>query len=227
MTDLPGKAIHDYYFKKNKKKLFVHDTFGPKVEMPVSLYFRNLKEMPVLEKKTLELCSGKILDVGAGAGSHALELQKKGFDVYALEISPSACEVMNDRGLKNVICNDFFQFSGETFDTILLLMNGVGISSDIEGFRKLLKKSSELLHPNGKLIFDSSDINYMYEDIQKPNHYYGEVKCRYEYGNELTDWFKWLYTDQNTLKTISKEEGWNCDIVFEDEHDQFLAVLTR
>ena len=45
MTDLPGKAIHDFHFTDRRKKLFVHDEFGPKVEMPVSYYFRNFKKM--------------------------------------------------------------------------------------------------------------------------------------------------------------------------------------
>ena len=181
-----------------------------------------------MERKAIELCKGRILDIGAAAGSHALELRRKGLEVTALDISPSACEVMRDRGLEKVVCEDFFKYSGEKFNTLLLLMNGIGISSTISGFRKFLKKATSLLNADGQIIFDSCDIYYMYEDVKMPsNEYYGEVKCRYEYDKQLTDWFQWLYLDSETLMKISEEEKWHCKIVFEDENNQYLAVLSK
>lgn len=227
MSDLPGKAIHDYFFEKSRKKLFVHDTFGPKVEMPVSLYFRDHKQMPELEKKALKLCKGKTLDIGAAAGSHVLELQKSNPDVYALEISPKACEVMKSRNVENVICEDLFKYEGQKFDTLLLMMNGIGISKNIDGFRNFLKKADSLLNENGQIIFDSCDISYMYEDLEMPEHYYGEVKYSYEYSGEFTDWFSWLYLDKNMMKSIAESENWKSEIVFEDENDQYLATISR
>ncbi len=227
MTDLPGKAIYDFHFRKKRKKLFVHDMFGPKVEMPVSYYFRTLKKMPELEQKAIEFCKGKILDIGAAAGSHAIELQKKGLDVTAVEISPAACDVMKDRGIVNVVCKDFFKYEDEKYDTLLLLMNGIGLSSTLSGFKNFLKKAETLLNSNGQIIFDSSDIAYMYEEIEMPSHYYGEVNCRYEYDKQLTDWFQWLYIDENTMLSIAEEEKWHCEIVFQDENDQYLALLSK
>lgn len=189
MKDLPGKAIYDFYFTPHRYQLFVHDQFGSKVEMPVSYYFRNLDTMPELEQVAIENCRGKTLDIGAAAGSHAIELQRKGIPVTALEISQNACKVMNERGVENVICEDFFKFSGQKFDTLLLLMNGIGISSTVDGLRKFFEKVDQLLLPNGQIIFDSCDIDYMYEEFQMPSdRYYGEVKCRYEYHELLTDW---------------------------------------
>lgn len=227
MTDLPGKAIYDRHFNKSRKKLFVHDTFGPKVEMPVSYYFRTYNQMPELEKKALQLCEGKILDIGAAAGSHSLELQKNGKDYIALEISPSACEVMKDRRVKNILTADFFQYNKEKFDTLLLLMNGIGLCGSLQGFRKFLSHAKTLLNENGKIIFDSCDISYMYEDGEEmpTDRYYGEVTCMYEYDKALTEPFEWLYLDPDTLKQIAKEENWQVDIVMEDENDQYLAVV--
>ena len=228
MIDLPGKAIHDFHFTERRKKLFVHDEFGPKVEMPVSYYFRNFRKMPELERVAIEECSGKVLDIGAAAGSHALDLSKKGLDVTALEISPLACEVMKDRGVANVICEDFFTFEGQKFDTLLLLMNGIGISSTLEGFREFLKKASTLLNNDGKIVFDSCDIAYMYEDVLQPyDKYYGEINTRYEFDQQLTDWFGWLYLDAETMMVIAAEEGFHAEVIFEDENDQYLAVLTK
>ena len=227
MTDLPGKAIYDYHFLKSRKKLFVHDTFGPKVEMPVSYYFRSYKQMPELDKKALDLCRGKILDIGAAAGSHSLELQKKNKDCMALEISLLACEVMKDRGVQQVLCADFFRYDKEQFDTLLLLMNGIGICGSLHGFRKFLAHAKMLLKENGQIIFDSCNIAYMYEEEEFPQQqYYGEFTYHYEYDKAFTDAFQWLYLDSATLKQIAAEENWRVRIVQEDDRHQYLAVLT-
>ncbi|WP_379967271.1 class I SAM-dependent methyltransferase [Epilithonimonas sp. UC225_85] len=228
MIDLPGLAIKNFFNKTSRGKLYVHDTFGPKVEMPVSVYFRNEKQLPKLEKKALDLCIGKILDIGAGAGSHALILQNNNFDVTALEISPAACEVMESRGLQKVVCEDIFNYNGEKFDTLLLLMNGIGLCGDLSGLRKFLRKAEVLLKENGILIFDSSDIGYMYEDDELPkDKYYGEVSCRYEYQKEVTNWFNWLYIDEQTLEKIASEEGWKTELIYQDENDQYLVKLYK
>lgn len=227
MTDLPGQAIFDYHFALSKAKLFVHDEFGPKVEMPIKMYFRTEKEMPELERKAMNICRGKVLDIGAGAGSHALALQGRNMDVTALEISPKACEVMTDRGVENVVCKDIFQYSEQKFDSLLLLMNGIGLCGTLKGFEDFLNHAQNLLNPGGQLIFDSCDVSYMFEDDELPDFYYGEVNCRYEYQKQLTEWFRWLYLDQQTMKTISGRLGWHSEIIFEDENSQYLAVLTK
>lgn len=224
--DLPGLAIHDFYFNKSRKKLFVHDTFGPKVEMPVGLYFRDFAHMPDLEKKALNLCQGKVLDIGAGAGSHALELQKRELETFALEISPAACEVMRERGIEKVICEDVFKFKEQKFDTLLLLMNGIGLCGSLEGLYAFLKHAKTLMNPGAKMIFDSCDVSYMYEDTDLPSHYWGEVQCRYEYAGKFTEWFNWLYVDQHALSKVAHEGGWQFNVLAEDQNSQFLAELT-
>ncbi|QCX53148.1 bifunctional 2-polyprenyl-6-hydroxyphenol methylase/3-demethylubiquinol 3-O-methyltransferase UbiG [Elizabethkingia sp. JS20170427COW] len=227
--DLPGIAIRDYHQKNNNPaRLYVHDKFGPKVEMPVSVYFRKERQMPELEKKALQLCKGRILDIGAGAGSHALALQLKGKDVTALEISPAACEVILERGVQQVVCEDIFQFqpSGK-YDTLLLLMNGIGLCGTISQLEVFLDLAEQLLNPEGVLIFDSCNIAYMYEGIGFPEYYYGEIQCRYEYRKEFTSWFKWLYIDAETMTHIASSKGWDAEVILEDNRDQYLMKLTR
>lgn len=100
--------------------------------MPVAHLFRSEQEMPQLEKRALELVRGKVLDIGAGAGCHALALKEKGFEVKAIDVSPLSCEVMKARGIEDVECINLFdpQLQGK-FDTILLLMNGTGIAGKL------------------------------------------------------------------------------------------------
>jgi SAM-dependent methyltransferase len=225
MKDVLGTAISDFHNNTSTGKLWVHNKYGPKEEMPVDVYFRDMDSMPELEWAALHQCRGRILDIGAGAGSHALALQEMKLDISALDISPLSAAVMQARGVRNVINEDFFHLNTETvYDTLLLLMNGVGLSGTLSGLRLFLAKARTLLRPGGQLIFDSSDIAYLYDGKPpKSPEYYGEILYQYEYRRRRSDWFKWLFIDRKTLTNIATEEGWQIELIFEDPHDQYLV----
>src|SRR2546430_876409 len=143
-NDVLGTAISDFYFDRAPAKLWVYDTLGPRVEMDVSVYFRDWPKMPELEKIALQECGTNVLDIGAGAGSHALELQERGKDVIALDISSLNVEVMKVRGVKKAIAADIFSFSKGRHDTLLLLMNGIGLVGKVDGLRRFLQYAKQL-----------------------------------------------------------------------------------
>jgi SAM-dependent methyltransferase len=184
-----------------------------------------MEEMPELEWIALQQCRGKILDIGAGAGSHALALQQLGQDVTALEISPLASEVIKARGVKKVLCEDVFRLAArKKYDTLLLMMNGIGLTGTLSGLRDFLRRSRSLLRPGGSLIFDSCDIAYLYGRIPPPPPgYYGELLYRYEYRRQFSDPFNWLFIDRKTLAGITAAEGWQMELLYEDGRDQFLV----
>ena len=227
MVDLPGIAIKEHYYSKSQSKLYIHDLFGPKVEMPVDIYFRQEEDFPLLERLALQQCEGSILDIGAGAGAHTLFLQERGENVTALEISSHSADVMRSRGIANIKNEDFFSAHLPQYNTLLLLMNGIGICGTVDRIPLFLQKAKSILKSDGKIVFDSSDVKYMYEDIPMPNHYYGEVSYQYAYKRMKTEWFKWLYIDAKTMNKIAEENGWKMEVLFEDENDQYLAILTR
>jgi len=226
-VDLPGEAIADLHFKNKPGKLWVYDEVGPRVEMDIAVYFRNRDAMPQLEQIALAECRGSVLDIGAGAGSHALALQDAGLDVTALEISPASARVMKDRGVRKVLLDDIYKHTGTRYDTLLLLMNGIGLAGDLDGLRSLLRHLRTLLKPGGQLLFDSSDVAYLFEEGFLPDdRYYGEIHCQYGYKRQRTETFTWLYVDFSTLEKIVITEGWRCEKLFDDGSDQFLVRLS-
>lgn len=224
--DVFGKALSAYYTNGKADVLWLHNSYHEPEEMPIDIFFRSEDEMPELEHRALALCKGMVLDVGAGVGSHALILQKQGFDVTAIDISESAVQIMKSRGVENAVEKDIFKVS-EKYDTLLFLMNGIGLTRTLDGFAHFLAFAKTLINPGGQLLFDSSDISYLYTELPKPQSYYfGEIGYCYEYKTEKGTWFNWLYLDQATLTHIAQQKGWHCEIVFEDGEDQYLARLS-
>jgi len=224
--DVFGRALQDQFANGAAATLWLHNSYDEPEEMPVDIFFRTEEEMPDIELEAMDMCEGRVLDVGGGAGSHALILQERGFDVVAIDISAAAAEIMKTRGVSNAVTGDIYNYSTEKFDTLLLLMNGIGLTGTLDGFKDFLSHARLLLNEGGQLLFDSSDINYLYEGAAKPtDKYYGEVAYQYEYENEKGDWFNWLYIDPQLLKKIARETGWECHLLFDDGQDQYLAEM--
>ena len=251
--DPMGAAILDFQKQGKAARLRVLSSMFEEDEMPVKHLFRSTREMPMLEQKALQLAKGRVLDIGAGAGCHALALQEKGFTVKAIDISPLSCEAMKLRGVKDAECINLFDphlssgnhsgenqenHSGENleqfkggFDTILLLMNGTGIAGKIEHLPALFQRLKALLNPGGQILIDSSDLKYIYEnedgsfDINLNGAYYGEVDYQMIYKNVKGDRFDWLYVDFPLLKSIAETCGLHGELVAEGEHYDYLARI--
>jgi SAM-dependent methyltransferase len=232
MKDLFGKAILDFQTNNSPEDLVTETNISEADDMSVDYLFRSSNEMPKLEKKALQLCKGKVLDVGCGAGSHALYLQEKGFDVTAIDISANAIKACELRGLKNARVQNLLDLKGENFDTILLLMNGTGIFGTLSETSKYLQKLKSLLNPNGQILLDSSDIIYMFDADDDGSYlvpadgYYGELTFTISYKNETEETFPWLYLDYNTLQNAAHANGLQCELIIEGKHFDYLAKLT-
>ena len=226
MRDIFGKALLDYYQNSFVPPLLLHNEYGPPETIPVDRFFWREDKFPDLELFALKQVHGKILEVGAGTGRHTLYMQNQGHDVSALDISASCGILMKKMGVEKIIIEDIYAYHVNNYDTIIMLMNGIGIAGNINRLKKLLKHLKNLINPEGQLLLDSSDISYLYhgKDVPKDT-YFGELKFHYEYRGIHDDPISWLYIDQNTLMGVANSTGWNCQIIFEDETEAFLARL--
>ncbi len=229
--DPVGKAILDYSKSRKPADIIVHSDLCEDDIIPVEVLFRSYKEMPDLEKKALALCKGEILDVGAGAGVHASWLKNEGFNVTVLDSSKGASNFLEQQNF-HVISSDFTSASThKKYDTILMMMNGIGIAGKLSNLNDFLLKVKSLLNPGGQLLFDSSDVKYLYEDedgsllVDLNAEYYGNFKFQMEYKKEIGEWFDWLYVDYDTIHKFAQKINAKSERIMEfDNH--YLARIT-
>ena len=231
MKDLLGQAILDYQIQKTPVFVNTCTNITDWDELEIAYFFRAYKAMPKLEQNALDKCTGKVLDVGCGAGSHALYLQQKGVDVTAIDISAHAVETAKKRGVKQAFQQDLMTVS-EKFDTILLLMNGTGIFQTLAQTSAYLQKLKLLLNPGGQILIDSSDLIYLFDEdedgskwIPYDGKYYGELNFTLQYKNQEES-FPWLYLDFNTLQRACLANELSCELIVEGENYDYLARIT-
>ncbi|MFW6369774.1 MAG: class I SAM-dependent methyltransferase [Bacteroidota bacterium] len=232
-NDPMGQAILDKIRNKAEKEITILSPDFANDIITVDYLFRSYPDMPTLEKKALDHAKGRTLDAGAGAGSHALYLQEKGLDVTAIDTSPGAVEGMRARGIKKAMEADIFILEHQRFDTIFLLMNGIGLAGTPQGYIRLLEQLKKLLSPTGAVYFDTSDIRYLFDKPipkwqKQPNdNYYGIVPYQMKYKQHISPSFNWLYIDENMAEKLALESGYMFEIILRDEHYGYLARLIK
>lgn len=230
--DIIGSALLDYQTGKHCENIITYSSIGGNDQMDIPFLFRSYEEMPIIEQKALDLCKGNVLDIGCGAGSHALYLQKKNLTVKAIDISKGAIETCVLRGVKKAVVQNIWDIKNEKFDTILGLMNGVGISEKLDNLTSFLLHLKELLSSEGHILLDSSDVIYMYEEedrdaiLKETEKYYGEVAFEMVYLGQFSKLIRWLFVDFSTLESHAQKAGLKCELIIQGYHYDFLVRLS-
>lgn len=231
--DIMGQALMDYFRHQTVEPLIVKTSLSDPEEYDNAYFFRNFDEMPELEQKALQISKGKVLDVGAGTGIHALYLQKKSIAVDAIDISELSVEIMRERGVQKAQCIDFFELKDQKYDTLLFLMNGIGLVETLNGFKKFFKHCDLLLNEGGQILFDSSDIIYLFEEedgsflIDLNQRYYGEVDFHLTYKGISSEPFPWLFVDFDNFQDQADHFGFTAELIQRGSHYDYLARVTK
>lgn len=224
--DIFGLAVESYFLKKDHTPIIVHNKDFYDDEIPIDYLFRSYEEMPELEQLAIDLCKGRVLDVGCCAGSHSLVLKANGHEILPIDISKKCIQTCRKRGLEEAKEINFFELNSQKFDTILLLMNGIGIAQSVKNLSIFFQKLKSLMYQDSQVLLDSSDLIFLYEDqLLDENYYYGEMIFRASYKKKISQPFPWLYLDYVMLRNEAQKEGLICELIFEDDHYGFLARL--
>ena len=231
MDDVFGAAARDYFMTKNKNLVIeTRSSLGDEDEIPVYYLFRSRSEMPPLEVRALEVSKGAVLEIGCGVGSHLLELNSS--HSFGIDSSLLSIEIAKRRGVQNVNVSTWQEYvSEQKFDSILLLMNGLGLAGSLNKLPSFLLHLSQWLFPGGSIIADSSDINYLFEEeddggVWMPAAaYYGDLSYSITYQKSQSH-FDWLFVSFEEVLKVCVNLGFKCEKIFEGENNHYLARIT-
>lgn len=224
--DPMGRAIYDYSKEAHNKiiKVYSPEFFDDYIE--TAYLFRRYEDFPEVEQLAMEKAEGRILDIGCGAGIHSLYLKEQGQSVEALDISPYICDVVNASGIKTH-CADIMTFTPDkSYDTLLLLMNGLGIAEKNNRLPLFLNQLKTLLSPKGQILVESCSTDYLFDDPKDAEKFSGEILYQMEYDGIKGTPFHWLYLPFEKLKEVALENGLQAELLMEHEGSTYLAKLT-
>lgn len=227
-----SRALTDFHAGVSDATFTIWKDDGFQQRVPAALFFES-ENFPFIEMCALNQCRGSVLDIGSAAGRHTLELLRRGLKVTSLDILPEMEQIMKDRGLTDIVIGDVFQFSGQQFDTLLMLMNGIGMVGNIEGLERFLRHAHQLITPGGQILCDSIDVHV----TEDPKHAAyreknlmagrpaGQQVFVMDYRGEDSTQFNWLHIDFISLSETCEDTGWIVELIESESDGRYVCRI--
>ncbi len=235
--DAHGHAMFDHLKRKGGYEIAERDDGLVTPTNAPAVYFSRYRDWPPHERKAMRYVRGKVVDIGCGAGRHALYLQERGFDVLGIDTSPLAIKVCKLRGLKKAKRLSIDQISrklGE-FDTLLMFGNNFGLFESFNKARRLLKRFHKITSDGARIIAESLDpyktdepAHLEYHKLnRKRGRMSGQVRLRVRYKKYATPWFDYLLVSKDEMKEIMRGTGWQVKRFFDSEQSWYAAIIEK
>ena len=235
--DAYGHLIWDYWKTGTGLEVVERDDglIDPSNELP-GYYFADYGRWFPRERRAMRCVRGKVLDAGCGAGRVALHLQRKGFDVLGVDLSPLAIQVCKERGLKRAMVLPIAHVGKlrDKFDTILMFCNNFGLLGGYEQAKKLLRTFFEVTTPDARIIAESTDpksTNPFHRAYQRRNRLRGWMpgQVRIRYQTYKTPWFDYLLASRNEMRRLVAGTGWHIEhfINSPKPNPHYIAVIGK
>jgi SAM-dependent methyltransferase len=202
---------------------------------PAEHYLAAPRDWQPHDHRALRLVRGAVLDIGAGAGRTALELQIRGMAVTGLDTSAGAIEVARKRGLRDTVLNtvDAYARSAARYDTFLLLGNNLGLIEGPERAPAFLAALAELARPGARIIAQGTDPYGTTDPVHVAYHQRnrdrgrlgGQLRLRLRYRLLATEWFDYLNCSVAELEDLLVGSRWRLGSVDAEDRPYYLAVL--
>ncbi len=237
--DAYGQQLLALYKDPTVPELVERDDNWLKVSNYNAIYFSEYAKWHKKEKEALSLVKGKVLDVGCGAGRHALYFQNKGFDITGIDNSPGAIKVCKKRGLKKaklVPIEKVDTFKPHSFDTVIMFGNNLSLLASYKKAKVLLKKLYRITTHNAQIIGEvrnpymtDDPLHLRYQERnRKRGRMAGQLRLRVRYLNLVGPWFDYLMMSPDELKRITRGTGWKISkIIKKTGNSVYFAVLSK
>ncbi|MGH3681827.1 MAG: class I SAM-dependent methyltransferase [Natronosporangium sp.] len=198
-------------------------------------YFNPPERWTALEHLACDRAAGRVLDIGCGAGRHAVPLRARGLDVTGLEPSPGAAAVARGRGVR-VVEGAIEQppVGLPRFDTLLLMGNNLGLLGGEEAAPLVLANLARLAAPDARLLGLGTDphrtdvpAHLAYHDPnRRRGRMPGQLRIRVRQGTVASPWFDYLLASVSELLELLSGSPWRLDTVDTDDGGGYLASMS-
>lgn len=236
-NDAFGHMLYDCMSGESVPEVIERDDGYIYVLGSMDLYLAQYGEWHELDKNAMEFATGRLLDIGCGAGRHAIHLQEQGLDVTGIDNSPLAVYVSQRRGLRKIHLSSITQVKRTlgNFDTILLLGNNFGLMANATRARWLLGRFHRNTSGDGRIVAassnpygtDDSDHLAYFANNRERGRLPGQVRIRYRYKRYKDDWFDYLFVSKREMEEIVDGTGWRIDQFIDSDDARYVAILEK
>ncbi|MFK7895568.1 MAG: class I SAM-dependent methyltransferase [Myxococcota bacterium] len=223
-------ALMDHYESGRPRRVQATRADGVCFEIETEEYFTLEGQLAKLDAQAMARCVGRVLDVGAGAGRHALALQSQGCEVVAIDLSPLCVALCEARGVRDARVFDVLDLGPDAplgqFDTIFFGMQTLGVAGGVGTLVKMLARLRASLAPGGCIVADSSALREAWDgEVEDTSPSRGEIVLSTRYRGWRGEPFPWLYLSESDLRAVAEEAGFLTETLGSDSGGEFLVAL--
>ena len=164
MTDAFGRAIRDHHRGERTAPLCLGDGEETREHPIEAFYFAEFDPESDSGAWLASRLDGPLVDLGAGAGRHALRFQQR-FETVAIESSPALVETMRDRGVDHAREGDMFAlrdaFGRDRFASALAIGTQVALAGSMRGLSAFLGDLAFVTTPDATAVVDCYDPDHL------------------------------------------------------------------
>lgn len=235
--DAYGHAMYDRYQGKDVTVLIERDDGYLDTDATIDTYFEDPRKASGHAKQVLDRVKGRVLDIGCGAGRHALYLQEKGHDVLGIDVCPRAVKVCKERGLRKarVLSVDDVSPKLGTFDSVIMFGNNFGLFGSPAKMKTILKKLDAATSDDARIYAECMDpygtdfpphLAY-HKYNRKRGRMSGQLRIRVRYHNHASDWFDYLFASRKEIEGLLKGTAWEVVGHTPEEEPHFVVEMQK
>ncbi len=238
MADPFGEAILDHARDERDEPLLQRDG-EQEIEHPIEgLYFGGVEADADHFSWLADRVEGPLLDVGAGAGRHALYFQED-YETVAVEVSDPLVTTMEERGVEDARRGDLFELTDDfevyRFRTAFVIGTQLGLGTSMQGVREVLGDLATITTDDATAIVDSYDPSdpeaeemLGRRDDSTPGAAFRVM--HFEYEGVIGETLLFRVFDADWLREATSETPWTVEDVQQHEDwgmGYYRAALTK
>ncbi len=237
--DAFGQALMDWVRGGTDPEIYERDDGFLDIGAGCEMFLAEYRDWPSSERQAMKYVRGRVIDVGCGAGRVTLYLQRRGFDVVALDSSPLAVRASRMRGVRETWCTPIERLTKSvgSFDTLVLFGNNFGLFGTPDRLRRVLTDWAAWMPPRARILAESINPYCGGAPALDRSHYIrnkelgllpGQCRLRVRYRNLATSWFRWLFVSRNEMRLLLRGTGWHLiRILGTTPRDSYVGVLEK